>query len=181
VHAGSSHSSIGGIEPGAGNTIAYNGDYGLLVPDTTANSILGNSMHDNAALGIDLTGDGVTSNDPRDRDSGPNDLQNFPVVSAPVKVGGKLRVAGVLWSRPNTTYRIELFANAACDDSGHGEGETYLGSTSVTTGPFGFASFLFQLPSGVSRESFITATATDPNGSTSEFARCAGGPRHGGY
>jgi hypothetical protein len=73
-------------------------------------------------------------------------------------------------------YRIELFANAVCDPSGFGEGETYLGSISVTTSPSGVAPFLFHLPSSVSVEAFFTATATDPDGSTSEFSRCAGGP-----
>jgi hypothetical protein len=68
-----------------GNTIAYNGDTGVTVADSSfnlRNSIRGNNIYLNGSLGIDLGGDGVTMNDPRDSDEGPNELQNFPVLTA---------------------------------------------------------------------------------------------------
>ena len=39
---------------------------------------------------------------------------------------------GRLESEPNKRYRLELFSNTACDPSGHGEGETYLGTGTCT-------------------------------------------------
>jgi hypothetical protein len=81
---------------------------------------------------------------------------------------------GTLDSAPNTTYVIELFASTEADPSGHGEGEQFIGSISVTTNANGFAEFT--APTGVStlvgdgRTAFLTATATDPDGNTSEFS-----------
>jgi hypothetical protein len=144
------------------------------------NLISANSVFSNDALGIDLSFfvptivDGVTPNDPLDVDTGPNMLQNFPVLSSrsvwnPAQVVAK----GVLESAPNTTYVIELFASAEADPSGHGEGEQFIGSISATTNKKGFARFT--APTGVSnlvgdgQTAFLTATATDPDGNTSEF------------
>ena len=45
------------------------------------NTIRSNSIFGNGGLGIDLGTSGVTPNDPDDPDSGPNDLQNFPVLN----------------------------------------------------------------------------------------------------
>jgi hypothetical protein len=47
---------IGGTAPGAGNTIAFNGADGIAITALSAagNSILGNAIHSNGGLGIDL-------------------------------------------------------------------------------------------------------------------------------
>ncbi len=157
----STGNAIGG-EAGLSNVIAYNG-----------NRVSGNSIHDNGGLGIDLAGDGVTSNDPGDSDTGPNNLQNFPVLSSAVSNGITTRIQGTLDSVPATTFKIEFFVSPSCDSSGNGEGQTLLGEASVTTDAFGKASFLMSVPSGSSNR-VVTATATDPAGNTSEFSACAG-------
>ena len=95
---------------------------------STGNRLLINSIHDNLALGIDLGGEGVTANDPGDGDPGPNNLQNYPLLTGATTTA----IEGTLDSVGRRTYRIELFANAACDPSGNGEGATYLGEL---TGP----------------------------------------------
>src|SRR5207249_4222983 len=84
--ADSSDNQIGGVTAGAGNVIAYNRNIGVGVGNFVTgvpaieNSILGNSIFANGQLGIDLApGSGVTPNDPGDADTGPNNLQNFPV------------------------------------------------------------------------------------------------------
>ena len=83
----------------------------------TGNRFIGNSIHDNTGLGIDLGFDGVTPNDGGDGDSGLNGLQNFPVIDET----GPSDISGTLDSTPGT-YRIEIFQNATCDPSGNGEG-----------------------------------------------------------
>jgi hypothetical protein len=71
---------------------------------------------------------------------------------------------------------MEFFYNSACDFSLHGEGQAFLGSANVTTNASGNASFAFAFgpTPGVFFDSpqFVTATATDPSGNTSEFSRC---------
>ncbi len=167
--------TVGGDAP---NVIAYNGAAGVAIGsdsnDTSAgNRVSGNSIHDNGGLGIDLGSDGVTPNDPGDADAGPNNLQNYPVLSAAVSDGISTRIQGTLDSVPATTFAIEFFASPSCDSSGNGEGQTLLGEASVTTDSFGKASFLMSVPSGSSNQ-VVTATATDPAGNTSEFSACAG-------
>ena len=101
----------------------------------TGLAIEGNSIFSNGGLGIDLNRDGVTPNDilPGDPDTGPNNLQNFPVLTSVSSSGGTTTINGTLNSTPNTTFRIEFFANDMLDPSGNGEGQIFLGSTSVMT------------------------------------------------
>ncbi|MEO1652891.1 MAG: PKD domain-containing protein, partial [Bacteroidota bacterium] len=54
----------------------------------------------------------------------------------------------------------------------NGEGETFLGFTTVNTDSNGDASFSVPLSVIVADGAFITATATDPRGNTSEFGVC---------
>jgi uncharacterized repeat protein (TIGR01451 family)/CSLREA domain-containing protein len=181
INSFSSGNLIGGTSdgnpgsPSAGNTIANNFN-GVSVfsaasdpGPSTGNAIVRNSIFSNGALGIDLGGDGVTPNDACDTDTGANNLQNFPVLTSVSISGGTATIQGTLNSAPNTTFTIEFFANAVADPSGFGEGQTYIGSTTVTTDATCNASFTFtgSVPSG---QQVITATATDPGGNTSEFS-----------
>jgi CSLREA domain-containing protein len=163
---------IGGTAPGEGNVIAYNKNPGVIVVGGTGTSIRGNSIHDNGILGIDLNNDGVTPNDLGDADSGPNDLQNFPVLSS-VSYGASTTVAGLLNSTPGTTFQIDFYSNPACSNFPREfvQGETYLGSTEVTTDGSGNAHFDVTTLPGVPSGSLIAMTATDPAGSTSELSQ----------
>jgi hypothetical protein len=166
------NNAIGGSASGAGNTIAFNGGAGVLILGVS-NPVSANAVFANAGLGIDLAGDGVTPNDPCDGDSGANNRQNTPVIISASSVGGTTTIEGTLDSAPSMTFRIEFFSNHACDPSGFGEGETFIGSATVTTDGSCRASFAVTLPIAIPSGSFITATATDPNGNTSEFAQCS--------
>jgi CSLREA domain-containing protein len=181
---------IGGTAPGEGNRIAFNTGAGIVVAaDTfvgqfsTGNALRGNSIFSNGLLGIDLltppdnlntsplNPQGVTLNDPGDADAGPNNLQNAPAVLSADSAGGTTSVQGRLDSAPNQTYNIDIYANPSCDASGHGEGQTYVGSTAATTDAAGSASFAASFTTPASGQVF-TATATDAAGNTSEFSVC---------
>jgi BACON domain-containing protein/S-layer family protein len=173
----SNNNIIGGTAAGAGNLIAFNGtssnsSSGVQIENAgTGNSARGNSIFSNTGLGIDLGGAGVTQNDADDGDSGANNLQNFPTLTSAL-LGCGTTVSGTLNSTPNTTFDIDFFANPSCDPTCHGEGKTFLGSTSTVTDPSGNASFTGLLSTQAPGGSFITATATDPAGNTSEFSHC---------
>jgi len=171
--------TIGGSEPGSSNRIAYNGSSGVYLESGTSNTVEGNLLWDNAGLGIDLAPQGVTPNDAGDADTGANGLQNFPVLNAVIG-GSSTTVGGSLESLADTTYRLEFFASPTCDASGYGEGRTYLGSGQITTGSSGQGSFELTLEAAVSAGEFISATATDPSGNTSEFSACMGAVPPGG-
>src|SRR5215472_12887811 len=177
----SKNNTVGGTTPGSGNVIAWNGTEGVFVSsDSNNEAILGNSIHDNTYYpGIDLYSGslGVTPNDDNtgDADTGANNLQNFPVLTSVVSSGGTTTISGTLDSAFATQFRVEFFSNQACDPSGFGEGENYLGFTNVTTDGSGKASFSFNVPTANVSGGFFTATATDPNGNTSEFSACNSG------
>ena len=176
---GGSNNTIGG-NGAARNTIAFNRFHGIQVQEVsaespgTANRIVSNSIFDNAGLGIQLGAEavagGVTPNDPRDGDTGPNGLQNFPVITSAVLSNGSTTIRGSLNSTPNRTFTIQFFNSPAPDPSGNGEGKTFLGQTQVATNRNGNATFTF-VPTRVAPLSTrVTATATAGNGNTSEFS-----------
>ena len=172
----SSNNTIGGTAAGAGNTIAYNQSGGVFVgsDDTDlsiGNAILSNSIYANGALGIDLGADGVTPNHVGGLIPGPNGFENYPVLTAAVSLGGTTKIKGTLNAAASTTLTIQFFANATADPSGHGQGQTYLGSIAVTTNSSGNATFTATFSVAVPTGQSVSATATDPGGNTSEFAQ----------
>ena len=187
VHA-SQGNRIGGQSPGEENVVAYNGNvitggFGIAIhpgdddSGDDGNAVLSNSIHDNIGLGIDLTGPGaalgVTPNDPGDVDFGANQSQNFPVIESVGSDGATTTVRGTLNSAKNSSFTIQFFSSPRCDDSNFGEGETILGSAQVRTNGTGNASFEVTLPVGLPQGRRVTATATDADGSTSEFSQCS--------
>lgn len=172
---GANQNTIGTLaEP---NIIAFNTKAGVALQAFTSkvsrqNTIRYNSIFSNGTLGIDLGDDGITPNDVGDGDAGLfNDLQNFPVITSAQFGAGTVTIAGTLSSAPSSTYAVQFFQSTACDPSGAGEGQTYLGETTVTTAASGVGTFNVTFP-GVAG-GFATATATDSLGNTSEFSACA--------
>jgi hypothetical protein len=168
---------IGGINPGAGNLIAYNKQFGIIVSDanTLRNSIRGNSIFSNESLGINLWGGAenshlVTSNDSGDADTGPHNYQNFPLLTSAVVSDNTTVLNGTLNSRPNSTFNIDFYRSNSVDPSGYGEGQSYIGSTNVSTNVSGNATFSFSVANAYP-DHFITAIAIDSGGNTSEFSR----------
>lgn len=152
---------------------------GVVVRSGTGNAILANRIFGNDGLGIELvnssTVDGVPlPNDAGDTDTGPNGLQNYPVLTS-AAVGGSTAITGTLQSTPSGRFRLEFFASGTADPSGHGEGDTFLGYTEVNTDANGFATFNATVPAAPVDRSLITATATNliatTPGDTSEFSQ----------
>ncbi|HEX8204100.1 MAG TPA: Ig-like domain-containing protein, partial [Isosphaeraceae bacterium] len=166
--------AIGGTAAGAGNVVAFNVGAGVVVASGPGISILGNAISANGGLGIDLGADGVTPNDPGDADGGANDRQNFPALTAiTVITSNQFRLDAALSSRPNRSYLVQYYVSGGADPSGFGEGQTLLGSQTVTTDGRGVASFTTPVfTASLPANAVFSATATDTaTGETSEFSR----------
>jgi len=184
---------VGGLGAGEGNVIAFNQGAGVLVQYSTINTfhnrIRGNSIYGNgtangtnfrSTLGIDLGNPGgfgqggLTPNDPGDADIGPNLNQNFPLLSSAVSAGGNTTIDGILNSTANTQFAIDFYSNDSCVGRPQDflQGRTYLGSTNVTTNGSGDATIHAVLTGVVlAAGEKVSATATDPDGNTSEFSQ----------
>ena len=169
--SGGNDNTIGGEADAAGNTIAFNYQ-GVAVFSGTGNAILRNSIYSSFFYGINLNNDGVTANDPCDADAGANHLQNYPVLTSVSSNGATTHIQGTLNSVSSTDYRVEFFVNDACNNYGNGDGKTFIGFTTVTTNASCTATIDAVFPVAVAADQVVTATATDPNGNTSEFSKC---------
>lgn len=178
------------------NVVTQNAGPGVTVMGATGVLISQNAIFANGVLGIELdpvsrdpntygAAQGVTLNDPGDADTGPNNLQNFPIVTSAEISPANLVLRG--FARPGSL--IEFFLVDA-DPTGFGEGRTWLGTltegsgadadsgTGSYTSPINglnqgsdtTARFMFVIPvpAGVLLGTRLTATAT-LSGNTSEF------------
>ena len=154
------------------NVIAGNGLHGIDATIGTGNKFLSNQIFANTYLGIGISNgvwEQVTPNDSGDGDSGTNGLQNFPVVTSATPAGG---VIGTLNSKANQTYVVQFFAGPACNPSGYGDGNYYIGQTNVATNASGNGSFAFATGVALSPGWVVTSTATSATEGTSEFSAC---------
>jgi titin len=76
-------------------------------------------------------------------------------------------ISGMLNSEPFADYLLQFFANDTAEPSGHGEGQRFLGSFTVTTDSdgnvrdaVGNLGFVAPASSAVAGTQFVTATAT---------------------
>jgi hypothetical protein len=148
----SSNSTIGGLEPGAGNVIAFS-NRGITVWGT-GHSILSNSIYGNDTRGIILGNQA-------------NNAQAFPVITSHTFSNGRVTVRGILRSAPSTQFRVQIFADSQSLITSK---QTFLGSTYVTTNGSGSGNFSATF-SFADENVIFNATATDPDGNTSEFCR----------
>jgi hypothetical protein len=168
---GATGNFIGGVGAGAGNVIAFAGGTGVILYDagTTNNSIRGNSIFSNYYLGIDLNGDGVTTNHTGFL-AGPNDLQNFPIITNACGFAATTVISGKFNSATNRSFFIDVYRSTNTDFTGYGEGQFYAGSVTVTTDGSGSANFSLTNTIADFAGQYFTATATTATGDTSEFS-----------
>ena len=173
-----SHNVVGGLASGAGNRIWFN-PRGVRVATTdAAHPALGNSLLSNSlfatVLKIDLDAsgafDGATRNDLGDGDTGPNELQNYPIITSESFLLDRLVVSGGLNSTPATTFTLQFYTEQLKATAG-GQIATVANlkaTETVTTDAAGIAYFDYEF----SPEPFdvaLNATATDAAGNTSEL------------
>lgn len=175
---------IGGTEAGAGNLIANNGSHGIVVAAGRYKTIVGNSIRANGGLGISLNGNSFTPvpNDDGDPDTGANNLQNSPVIASAQTSNGVTVISGTINTRiaedPNffsdrNKITLHFYSSPACDSSGSGEGQTYIGSTVLyLSANVSTENFRFVPAAQIPTNHVITATATNGLGETSEFSAC---------
>lgn len=148
-----------------GNTIACC-SVGVSVEGTGV-TIVGNRIYGNGGYGITQSGS-QPINDPGDGDVGPNELQNYPTLTATLLEDG-VSLVGELSSKPNTAYHLEFFVADEPATNGLVQGEYLLGSQEVVTAADGRVPILASYPTSSRELDWVTATATDPAGNTSVF------------
>ncbi len=151
-----SGNTVGGASAGAGNVIAYNNGAGVFIAVGTGNAVQGNSIHQNQGSGIVL-------------EPGANNDQPPPTLVLVKPRPRVTAIGGRLMAAPNSTYQIEFFATSPMARSNPAQGQTYLGSVTVTTNGRGMARFRF-LPPVEPQGTVFTATATSVGGDTSPFS-----------
>jgi hypothetical protein len=169
---------VGGLAPGEGNVFAWNGRSdpgayaaGLQITGGTT-AIRGNRFYGNRPVAIALGFNPPNAADPGDADTGPNGLQNAPVLIG-IDYGPPTIAHFLLSSAPSTTYDIDIYANLQCaaQPTAFSEGEELVGSTQATTNASGVATIDFPMPTPLVPGQGASAIATDPSGNTSEFSQ----------
>lgn len=108
-------------------------------------------------------------NDDFDLDSGPNNRQNWPVLATALLTNGQLRVqAGVDTGILSGQYQFHVYRCFA-DQWYHGQPQELVATGFGTADASGRAGFIATVPVGpVAEGDYLCATATAPDGSTSE-------------
>lgn len=137
---------ITGQYSGVGNLIRFNGGDGVRFnADGVANHARYNYIGDNGGLGVNIGTDGVTPNDPNDADTTPpNRGKNFPEITAVsddyVNTALTYRLDT---DSPGSGNGIDIYAQTACDASGHGEGLIPIASANAGDTGNGTATIVF--------------------------------------
>lgn len=162
-------STIGGTDPGDGNIIAFNTQYGVVVDSGHGNAITQNSIFSNGAGGIHLANNG-NGNMPA-----PVLAAAFQPTPSTIEVSGTIHVpiVQVLPGQAATDVVIEIFATPTGTPAG--QGKNFLGSLTVVLNAAGVAKFDFRSTYASTSGNSFTATATSPGdsqlpGDTSVFS-----------
>jgi FG-GAP-like repeat len=171
IDLGASYVLIGEPSTGDGNIIAYNGLSGIniLDPSSIQNRIYSNSIFSNQRLAIDLNNDGATANDLNDLDGGANQLLNHPQILTAKSDRQKITIQGQYQGAANFVLTLEFFTNPS-SSNGKREGRSRIDRRTILTDAEGEARFQFTLSQAILPGEWVTVTATDGLGNTSEFS-----------
>ncbi len=138
------------------NRFRHSGDGAIRAIAGNGINIRGN-LFANLSTAIDLGTGGVTPNDPGDLDSGPNGLQNFPVLTSASRELNTLTVIGTLNSTPSSAFEITLCGLTTANTVQHGGCLLELPSFVVNTSASGDVSFNQSFSTaGINGFSFMT-------------------------
>lgn len=156
----SSENLIGGLLSEA-NRIAFNLGTGVSVRSPNlalvSNLIERNEIYSNSGLGIDWDGDGL-----------PIEPQPIYLISA--TLSGQV-LGSVIGLTLGEVASVNFYSSLSPDPTGFGEGETFLGETTIVGGTEPTTGFAFLPPVELSEGEWITATLTDGTAGTSEFSK----------
>ena len=173
---------VGGASSDSGNIIFGNHGVGVSLSGSGVSQTLirHNSIFGNDSLGIDLGANRVTPNDSLDSDTGPNGLQNFPIIDSVVVTSSSTKIYGRLDAKPNQRYTVDFFTNDSADTWHFGEGETFFAEhPNVVCDNTGRVQFVEIVSVPLPANKFVTAIATDSLGNTSEFSQALSGDSDG--
>ena len=159
---GASGNTIGGLGPNAGNMIMFNVQAGVRIESGDRNAILSNAIDQNTMLGIDEAEIGVSP-------IGQGGVAT-PLLTSAISDGAAGSVQGAVAGTPGESIVVQIFASPSADPSGFGEGAMLINTITLVVGPDGTAAIDADFPVPVARGAFVTATATDALGNTSEFS-----------
>ncbi len=167
---------LGGTTAGAGNVIAFNVGDGIASESNrpVGGPIVANSIFSNGGLGIDRGDNGPTANVN-------TSLDNAPVLTSANTSGNTTTINGTLQQNhtSSVSYTVQFYSNLSCDPSGFGEGQTYIGQTTVNITNNQPVNFTANITPAVPGGRYITAIASGPlftsansQIATSEFSFC---------
>lgn len=157
IDGGAGNNTIGGAGIVDGNVIAFNGGNGVNEVTGIGNSILSNAIFQNVLLGINFPGTSAF-------------LTSYVVVSALSNGVNSTAIEVQLTSPGQATFLLQFFNNPANLPP---EGQTLIGSQTVTTNGSSPTTFTITIPSALIAGQQITFTATATNSSTSQFSNGA--------
>lgn len=174
---GAHHNTVGAILTAAfgGNRIANNNGGVWVTPTgSVGNAILGNRIHHNGTANIDLGDFGPTPNQVVIPATGPNRLQNHPLMIDVAPAAGSTKLLRVeLTAQPFALYRIDIYSSDACGE--RGEAGAVVAHFNLSTDATGVG----QQTSAISVDpghGFVSGTATNSDGNTSELGPCIAVP-----
>jgi hypothetical protein len=178
---------VGGDGVGQQNYIAFTGQGifprvvapGVWVQGGHGNPIRGNSIFANTGKGIDFyspTNPLPYPNHIGPNPPGPNNYQNFPLITSTTVTPTSIRVQGTLNSLPSTLYTIDFYATPVpLHPADFLQGKAYLGLIELPTDAQGNLTFDKTFTLVTVPNIWVTATASDPGGipgaNTSEFSQ----------
>jgi hypothetical protein len=175
-----------------GNSIYGNGGLGIALGNTAVD-VNGNpltlsqvqaSVQSNPGLWDHDVPNGVVANDSlghvvvinsQNYAAGANYFQDFPVLTSAVVSGSNVTVSGTLNTSAGTApFTVDVYASPTADPSYYGHGQYDLGAFSIppVSNPFSYTFSTANLPPALlAAPWYISATATDNGGNTSEFSK----------